>query len=230
MSEWLAITILVVAFISAMFLALYPLRKQPLFSGCLSLVMALAVAFAYWSWGSFTQWRQYVYQTEQQKVATKMLQTLKTPEQLAEKLKAKLNDKPESAKGWYLLGRLYDTQGKWQEAVDSYAKAHRLMPEEISYTIYYAQGLWRLNQQQFTMQIRELYYNILKKNPEQPDALAMLAMDSFLSHDYERAIDYWERLLKLAPPQSEEAVALRKAIARAQKQLEKGNHYDKQSI
>lgn len=47
----------------------------------------------------------------------------------------------------------------------------------------------------------------------------MLAMDAFVSHAYEDAIRYWQRLLKLAPEQSEEAQAIRKAIAKAEEHL-----------
>lgn len=50
----------------------------------------------------------------------------------------------------------------------------------------------------------------------------MLAMHAYLSHDYEAAINYWQRLLQLAPAQSEEALAIRKAIAKAEKQINRG--------
>lgn len=219
MNEGLLIALLLATFVLAMGLALYPLRKLPLPGLFFSLLMALMVGLAYWHWGSFAQWRQYLHQDEQRKQAEKMMQALKSPEELVGKLKAKLNEHPESAKGWYLLGRLYDAQGQWQQAAAAYGKAHQLVPEDTPYAVYYAQGLWRLNQQQFTAEIRQIFNDILSREPEQPDALAMLAVDAFSRQDYEAAIGYWQHLLKLAPVQSEEAAALRKAIAHAQQQL-----------
>ena len=61
-----------------------------------------------------------------------------------------------------------------------------------------------------------MFFSVLKSNPKQPDALAMLAMDAFLSKAYSQAIAYWERLLVLVPKDSEDALAIRKAIAKAQ--------------
>jgi cytochrome c-type biogenesis protein CcmH/NrfG len=134
-------------------------------------------------------------------------------------LRAKLDDSPKSAKGWYLLGRIYSGQNEQQHAVDAFAKAYQFDPQNEQYMVNYAHSLWQLNNRQFTVQITELFSNLLKNNANQPDALAMLAMDAYTSHAYEDAIDYWQRLLKLAPQQSEEAQAIRKAIAKAEEQI-----------
>ena len=82
--------------------------------------------------------------------------------------------------------------------------------------------MWQLNHQKFNGESRALLQAVLKKNANQPDALAMLAMDAFIGHAYQRAIDYWQRLLKIAPPQSDDAEAIRKAIAKAQQHVING--------
>ncbi len=147
------------------------------------------------------------------------MQSIKNPAQLIERLKARLESEPESARGWYLLGRLYASQGQWTSARDAFQRSYELNPEDMSATINYAQSLWQLNQQHFNDQVRNLFKTVLKKNPDEPEALAMLAMDAFMNHDYPSAIDYWQHLLKLAPEQSEEARMIRKAIAKAQEKL-----------
>jgi cytochrome c-type biogenesis protein CcmH len=114
---------------------------------------------------------------------------------------------------------LYAGQEERQQAVDAFAKAYQLNPDDEQYAVNYAHSLWQLHNRQFTVQITEIFNNLLKNNPNQPDALAMLAMDAFVSHAYEDAISYWQRLLKLAPPQSKEANAIRKAIAKAEAEI-----------
>ncbi|MBI2786478.1 MAG: tetratricopeptide repeat protein, partial [Legionella longbeachae] len=150
-------------------------------------------------------------------------QSIKSPQELIDKLRAKLNVSPKSAKGWYLLGRIYSSQDDRQNAVDSFAKAYQLSPDNEQYAVNYAHSLWVSKNQQFTEQITELFARLLKNNPNQPDALAMLAMDAFVSHAYEDALSYWQRLLKITPPQSEEALAIRKAIAKAEERIKLRN-------
>ena len=83
--------------------------------------------------------------------------------------------------------------------------AHQLSPEDEAATVNYLSSLWQLNQQLLNSQIREQFKILLQKNPKQPDALAMLAMDAFTNQDYPLAINYWQTLLEQAPGESEEA-------------------------
>ncbi|TAL61437.1 MAG: tetratricopeptide repeat protein, partial [Legionella sp.] len=131
----------------------------------------------------------------------------------------KLDDKPRSAKGWFLLGKLYSSQTEYGKAQDAFTKAHELNPDDEQFTVFYIHSLWISNNQQFNDAIRQLFKDSLVKNPKQADALAMLAMDAFLEHHNEQAVGYWQRLLQLTAPQSEEAEAIRKAIAKAQSEF-----------
>ena len=85
-------------------------------------------------------------------------------------------------------------------------------PDDEQFAVNYAHSLWQINKQQFNPETTGIFDTLLKNNPNQPDALAMLAMDAFLSHAYEDAIDYWQRLLHLAPEQSEEAKPYEKRL------------------
>lgn len=219
MNDWWLIGLLGALTFSASLLFLYPLKANKTFSLLVLPVILTLVVGAYLSWGGFAQWQVYQQQQERQQQAQKMLSTIKTPDELITKLKAKLDDTPKSAKGWYLLGRLYSAKSEYEQAADAFGKAYRLSSDNEQYAVNYAHGLWQLNHQQFNAQIIELFNTLLSHNPNQPDALAMLAMNAYMSHDYEGAINYWQRLLKLAPPQSDEALAIHKAIAKAQQQI-----------
>jgi cytochrome c-type biogenesis protein CcmH len=219
MSEWWLFGSFLVLGLLALLWMLYPLRKTSLLCMILSPILVSATFFAYWHWGALADWQNYLHRQARQQQVQAVLQTIKGPAELIERLQARLQENPKSARGWFLLGRLYASQNEWLLARDAFYQAHQLSPEDEMTTVNYAQSLWQLHQQQLDEQTRGLFKTLLQKNPQQPDALAMLAMDAFTNHNYQIAIDYWQELLKLAAPGSEEAQLIRKAIARAEQNL-----------
>lgn len=219
MNEWWLLVSFIVLGLFALPLALYPLRNSKLLMVAVVPVLVVLSSLAYWRWGAWPAWQENQHREAAQQQIQAVLQTIKSPTELIERMKGRLRQDPTSERGWYLLGRLYASQGQWLEARDAFSKALELKPENEITLINYVQSLLQLNQQQFNEQIRGLLKNLLQKDPNQPDALAMLAMDAFTEKNYRLAIDYWQQLLKLAPEQSEEAQLLRKAIAKAQQKL-----------
>lgn len=219
MSEWWLLAGFFLLIAIALGFALYPLRKS-LSSMLVIMPIIIAIAsLAYWRWGAWDDWHQFLAkQINQQKIKT-ALATAGTREQIIDKLKQQLKHTPASARGWYLLGRIYASQNEWQNAYRAFEKAHRLKPHDSQITVNYAQSLWQLNHQQFNDEVRGLFQSVLKNDINQADALAMLAMDAYQAHQFQQAIDYWQRLLKIAPPQSPDERAIRKAIIKAQQQL-----------
>ncbi|CAM2976328.1 tetratricopeptide repeat protein [Legionella worsleiensis] len=223
MTEWWLIGILVIITGSVSVLIIHPLKGSLFARFALVPVIFIASATGYYFWGNFAPWQEFIHQNESRERAQHVLKSIKSPQELIDKLKVRLDEDPESAKGWYLLGRLYTSQNEAKNASQAFAKAHLLAPEDEQYTVNYAHSLWLLNNQQFSKEIIDLFTQLLNKNPNQPDALAMLAMNAYMSHDYETAITYWQRLLVMAPEQSEESQAIRKAIAKAQDQINLGS-------
>lgn len=223
MSSYSLLGCFLILSIIAVSIVVYPLRKR---QGNIMLMVLLALALlglpllGYHYWGSGADWDHYQQQLAKQEQVQALLKSVDgSPQALIAKLRARLAGQPKSARGWYLLGRLYASQEDWQQAHDAYAKAHALAPANEQTTISYAQSLWQLNHRQFDDTIRELFKSVLQKNANQPDALAMLAMDAFVGHAYQQAIDYWQHLLTIIPPQSEDALAIRKAIVKAQQRM-----------
>ena len=219
MSEWWLLSGFVLLLMLALIAALYPVRMFRKSVMLLAPFLIIMVSLAYWQWGAWREWTHSLQEGLKQQRVQSMLKSIREPADLIIKLKATLHNDPTSSRGWYLLGRIYASQNQWQEANDAFALAHKLKPEDELITVNYAQSAWQLNNQQFDDNTRALLTKVLEQNPNQPDALAMFAMDAFGRHDYQKAIDYWQDLLKLAPPQSEEAEAIRKAIAKAQAAL-----------
>ena len=212
---WFLLAYFSLILVLALFLMIYPFRasiKKALF--LIPLILA-AVFFGYWQWGGWTEWTAYLEQQANHQRLEAMLHTVGGPEELIARLKQQVLLQPKRAEGWYLLGRLYLSQQQWDESTNAFYKAHLLKPKDDKITMNYAQSLWQKQAHVFSPEIRTLCKTVLMHQKNQPDALAMLAMDAFGRHAYQQAIDYWESLLKQAPPQSEDAMAIRKAIAKA---------------
>lgn len=184
-------------------------------------VFAVSAFLMYGYFGSWHQWNHYLQTQKKQQQIQALLAKMKSPEKLITKLKAQLDNHPSSARGWYLLGRLYVSQNRWQPARDAFAQSLQLQPDEAT-AVNYALSLWQLNQRRINADIRNRLQEIIQNNPDQPDALAMLAMDAYEHKQYSPALTYWRRLLKSAPENSEEAQALKQAIAQAEKQKHSG--------
>lgn len=199
----------------ALSFALYPLHKNRRLCMGIFFLFTLSAGVGYWHWGAWDAWQSHMEMERNRVLVKALMQSPDGPEQLIQKLKMQLAKTPDSTRGWYLLGRLYASREAWPAAEKAFARAYALEMQDEAIAVNYAQSLWQNNQQHFNRTIRGILQKLLEKNPEQPDALAMLAMDFFTEKNYPMAVDYWERLLKLTPPQSEEAMALRKAIAKA---------------
>ncbi len=219
MNSWLLITLIIGCSVVASLLLLYPLKKHRICFILGSVATVVLINAGYFYWGGFSLYDAEVQKQESQKQAKTILATVKSPQALIAQLRAKLDDTPQSAKGWFLLGRLYLSQQNEQLAFEAFAKAAHFAPQNEEYVVHYAHSLWQLNKQQFNPQLITIFTDLLQRNPNQPDALAMLAMNAYKEHLYEQAIDYWQRLLQQMPAQSKEAVAIQQAIAKAQEQM-----------
>ena len=104
---------------------------------------------------------------------------------LVERLTAHLNQTPQDAEGWALLGRAQSSLGRYGPALQAYARALQLMPEN-----------------------RELLVELVK-------TLAIAGRAAFETRDYAGAINFWEQILPFAPPESEFARTVSESIAEA---------------
>ena len=193
----------------------YPLKEQRAIAVIVLLIFMASVGLFYHYKGHFKEWSAF---NEQTKVRDALFAKGQSADDLIKKIQEKLKHSPQSAKGWYLLGRLYEGKGAFDNAIKAYAKAYDLNPDE-PVTVHYIFSLWEKNHQQFNSKILSLLHSLLQKNANQSDALALLAMYAYQKADYQMAIHYWRRLLILMPIGSDEAKALKKAIRQAEEKL-----------
>lgn len=220
MIEWALVGVLGAMGLVAAVVALSPLRlsiRQRL--GYVLLVLTL-MACAYLQWGGWQGLRTYDQHQAKLAHANTLIKSMGGRQALIEEMQARLKKNPESSQGWYLLGRLYMTQGSFKQAREAFAQAHALSPDDVTVTVNYAESVWSSNGQAFDEPTRGMLEAVLTQNPNQTDTLAMLVMDAYQQHQYQKAIDYGSRLLLFLPQQSDEAGAIRKVLVKARRHLE----------
>lgn len=217
MNAWWFVLLFSLLLLLAATIVAFPCKRKAQLS--IALIVILGSIIGYWQWGAWKALTHYYHQKNVEKQAQLVLKTVNGPSELIDKLKQHLNAHPNAARGWFLLGRLYASQGDWALSFQAFTQAHQLKPDNEKFAVNYAQSMWQVNGQKFNSDIRKNYLRILKNNPKQADALSMLAIDAFQEKSYQTAIDYWTRLLPLVPPDSADSAAIRRAIAKAQSSI-----------
>lgn len=213
MNEWILTGLFSLLCCLAFFLVVQPFKLNwRMALGVFSLLGGCGF-LGYWQWGAWPVWHNYQLAKEKNFQAKQLLATIKSPGELIERLKARLATDPTSARGWFYLGRLYMNQNQWNNAVSALNKSYQLDSSPPDVAINYVESLLYQHQGKFTSQSRKILNEVLKNNPQQPDALALLATDAYQNKQFNKAKEYWTRLLALVPPHSKEAKALHRALA-----------------
>ncbi len=126
-------------------------------------------------------------------------------EGMVAKLAERLRQHPEDAEGWVMLGRSYAALGRLDAAVDAYAHAARLRPQDADLLADYADVLGFAQGKRLLGKPEELIAKALQIDPRNFKALALAGSAAFEREDYKSAAAYWQRLLRLVPPNSEDA-------------------------
>ena len=179
------------------------------------LVMACALMTNF----DILKWYQFL---EQQKALHQAQDILKQPqkvEYLLERLKQTVAKHPEDVKAWFLLGRIYAANNDWAHAHDALLQAYRQQPDDVKTALFYVETIWH-TQGHITKQAHMILQSVLKKQPNQPDALLLLATDAKQHQCYQQAIVYWKRVLVMFAKDSEMYKILLEAIENAQKQTD----------
>ncbi len=129
-------------------------------------------------------------------------------------LAKRLEQNPNDANGWRMLGRSYLTLENYKDAAVAYARASALRPDDADLLADYAFSLGMANGQRLRGQPQELIDKALKIDPENPKALELAGTAAYEAKNYPAAIAYWERLLQKSSD-SELTNVLKERIDRA---------------
>jgi len=141
---------------------------------------------------------------------TKASQPAVPPERTQEQIEAnvaklaeRLKSNPSDAQGWTMLARSYSSMEKFGEAAGAYAKATELTPKDADLWAEYAFASAMAAGRSLQGKPMELVNRALKVDPENAKALQLAGSAAFEAQDYKKAVDYWQRVLKQVPPDSE---------------------------
>jgi cytochrome c-type biogenesis protein CcmH len=120
-----------------------------------------------------------------------------------EKLAKRLEANPNDAQGWTMLARSYSSMERFGEAAGAYAKATELTPNDANLWAEYAFVSAMASGRSMEGQPLELIERALKVDPNNAKALQLAGSAAFQAKDYKKAIDYWQRVMKKVPADSE---------------------------
>jgi cytochrome c-type biogenesis protein CcmH len=138
-------------------------------------------------------------------------------EAVVERLAARLRENPEDADGWKMLGRSYVVLGRFAQAVDAYAKAAVRAPRDAQLLADFADALAMTRGQSLQGEPEQLVWRALEIDPKNLKALALAGTVAFDRKEFKAAADYWQRMLPLVPPDSEDARTVRENVEEARK-------------
>jgi cytochrome c-type biogenesis protein CcmH len=136
-------------------------------------------------------------------------------ESLVERLAARLQQTPDDAEGWMLLGRSLNVLEKYDRAAEAYGRAARLSPKDAGLLADYADTLAMARGRSLEGEPFALIKRALEIDPQHVKSLALAGTAEFERRNYAAAITYWERILPVVPPDSEFAKSVAGSIAEA---------------
>lgn len=136
-------------------------------------------------------------------------------EAMVDKLAARMKENSTDVQGWLMLGRSYAALNRLPAAKDAFAKAIALDPKNADAMADLA-DLIAYMQQSAEGEPKKLIEQALAIDPKNVKALALAGSTAYENKNYLKAIDYWQRALKLTDPQSEFANGLSLSISNAQ--------------
>ena len=187
-------------------------RETPIVAGGLAVcIFAVALYFSWTVPGSSS--------------ATQATQNSPMPPEHIEMIKAlsaRLEKNPDDGKGWSMLARSYAVMGRYSESAAAYEKATNLIPNNAALLMDYAEVLAVANGKSFQGKPSELIHQALTIDPNNTRALFLIGKAAYQAGDYTHAIDYWEKLVKLLPPNSPQAKQISGNIAQLRAQETSG--------
>ncbi|OEO24167.1 c-type cytochrome biogenesis protein CcmI [Pseudomonas sp. J237] len=143
----------------------------------------------------------------------------KSIEEMTARLENSLKEDPNSAEGWYFLGRTYMAQERASEAAKAFERSIELSSRDPALLGQWAQALYFASDKQWTEQLQSITDEALKADPEEATSLGLLGIAAFEEGRFDDAIGYWEKLVAVLPPEDPSRAAIQGGIERARAQI-----------
>ena len=192
------------------------IRLALLVGGLLSVVTGAVV---YWQASQLSQinhWQSV--QTQTSDLGQRMIQgdnslTLQDLQNFALGLRTKLVKQPEDAIGWMLLGRVSGAINRLDSAIQALEKSLQYDPNNTSTMASYAQALLMTGQEQQVLRAKQVLLHILSLEPDNTNAMGVLAVVASELGDTKLALENWQGLLGFVPVTDPNYQAIEQRIA-----------------
>ena len=134
-------------------------------------------------------------------------QQMHSVEAMVTRLEQRLEQEPNDIDGWLLLVQSYTAMGRYDEAVSAAERLYALTGDEPGALLRYIHVLVMRNNGDFSGKAEELIGRLLAVDPENTAGLWFAGLAAEQRGKYQKAIDYWN---KLVPSLKNEPEALEK--------------------
>lgn len=110
-------------------------------------------------------------------------------------LRTKISKEGDDAVAWFVIGRIWLSKGMLDDAIEAFEKALALTPNRVNVLISYSQALLVASGDENLAKAGLSLAKVLQQDPENSDALSMLAMVAEERGDKEQAQQAWQLLL-----------------------------------
>jgi cytochrome c-type biogenesis protein CcmH len=138
-------------------------------------------------------------------------------------LAKRLQANPSDAQGWTMLARSYSSMERFGDATGAYAKATELTPDNADLWAEYAMASAMAAGRKLEGKPAELIDRALKLDPNNLKALGLAGSAAYDAQNYQKAIDYWQRLLKQMPANPEATQIITARIDEAKQKMAGGS-------
>lgn len=132
-------------------------------------------------------------------------------ERLAQRMKAD----PSDAQGWRLLGRSYMSMQRFDAARDALAQAVQRQPGDAELLADLADATAMAQGQNLLGEPEKLIQQALQADPQNLKALALAATAALVRGEPKAAVEFFERALRVAPPDSPYVAGLQDGLHQA---------------
>lgn len=116
---------------------------------------------------------------------------------------------------WLMLGRIGMVLNNRDTAIQAFQRALQLAPNNSEIRLNYAEVLTRSSDAQDNREAQTLLEAMLKQDPDNVRILSLAAFNAFGQQQYPRAIEAWQTLLTLLPPDDERVAQAKRNIEQA---------------
>lgn len=110
-------------------------------------------------------------------------------------LRTKISKEGDDAVAWFVIGRIWLSKGMLDDAIEAFEKALVLTPNRVNVLISYSQALLVGGGDENLAKAALSLSKVLQQDPDNSDALSMLAMVAEERGDKEQAQQAWQLLL-----------------------------------